>query len=390
MSYPIRAIHFNHHWHAEADAWQEHCQRQCQHLDIPLTCVDLHLPDKSENTARIARYQNLQHMLRSKEILLTAHHRGDQAETMLQKILRGTGLAGMGGIRPMRQYGPGWLARPLLAFSAADLKNWLRHNDIDWLEDPSNENTRYARNYLRHTVLPGIQSRWPQAESRLAATAEHAQSAWDLLHHFYQQHGPMAGQPLPVNSFSPLPANTHTTWLALWLNANQQHVPESARLKEFLRQCLYAADDKAPELSLGHIRIRCWHQHIYLVNNQPVPANWESPWDGITPLILPAELGTLRLKTTTTETPLALKVRFYQGGERILLPGQKHHKRLKKIFQQQSVPPWQRRLWPLVFSVHSKQPKLLAVGDWLMTPAAPFEGIIWQRSRQDAPTAVVK
>ncbi len=386
---PIRAIHVNHGLHPHADIWQAHCQNVCRNLNIPLTCVEVQPDNGSENAARQARYQALTGNMATGDTLLTAHHRDDQAETVLLQLLRGSGLVGGGGIPPWRRYGAGWLARPLLNFSQAELRLWLQRHTPGWIDDPGNATLRYRRNYLRHEILPRLDKRWPGSSQSLARSADHARSAWRLLQYFFQQTAPPPGQPLPLSSFHPLPPDTHSTWLSLWLASNGLPCPDTQRTEEFLRQCLQAKPDKNPQLTLGNTLIIRWNKSLYLTEKKEIPSNWEAIWDGQKPLSLPAGLGQLITIGLTMPTNQHLRVCFYSGGERIRLERHRHHKKLKKLFQQHSIPPWQRRRLPLVFH-HVKQGrqhtgKLVAVGDWLLAENAPFDKIHWRTKARRTP-----
>ncbi len=394
---PIRAVHFNHQLQPLADTWQAHCELTAQALGVPLTVIPLSLKDASEHTARQARYAALKALLRPDELLLTAHHRDDQAETVLQQLLRGSGLTGLGGIRPLQAFASGWLARPLLRWSKQQLYDWLLAEEIPWVSDPSNRDTRYRRNFLRHRVLPTLMEHWPQAPKALSRAAEHAQAAESLLQHFYRRHGPATGAPLPLSSFSELPETAHGTWLGLWLADHGQKRPDSARVQEFLIQCQRAAADHNPQLDLGNGRIIRWRDALYLVENKSNDtaedfSHWTKCWDGTGSLRLPAALGSLELTELTGSSenrPLRLQVGFYRGGESIRLPQHRHSKRLKNLFQEHAVPPWERRRLPLIFATDAKgkADTLLAVGDRWLAEGAPFRGVLWHRQSTRSATA---
>jgi tRNA(Ile)-lysidine synthase len=375
---PVRAVHFHHGLHPQADSWQKHCEDTCQQLGIALTVHHLQLADAAENTARQARYRQLARDSRPGQVILTAHHRQDQAETILLNQLRGAGLAGAAGIKQHQRFAQGWLLRPFLACDRATLHHWLQKNHHSWVEDPSNQASDYRRNFLRNEIFPRLQHYWPKATENLARSADMAHADWQLLAYFFQQHGPQAGQPLPMPQLLKLPEATRSTWLRLWLHSHALESPDSRQLLEFLHQCLQARPDRNPHLALGNKRIIRWKNHLYLVDSKDDLSTWESRWNGLKPLRLPGNLGQLHIRQAATSQPMNLLVRFYRGGESILLPGQRHHKRLKKLFQERAIAPWQRRQLPLVFDA-SLPHSLLAVGDWLVATQAPFAAICWER-----------
>jgi len=388
INVPIRAVHFNHHLQEDANSWQNHCEHTCRTLGIPLTVVPLELPDDTENTARSARYDALKTLLRPDEVLMTAHHRDDQAETVLQHLLRGCGLTGLGGIRPVQSFAQGWLTRPLLNWPKQQLLDWLLAEGIPWVQDPSNRDPRYRRNFLRHRIMPAVQENWPQADKALSRVAEHTQGALDLLRHFYRHHGPARGQPLPLSFFNQLPPTAHGTWLALWLADNRLNLPDSTRIREFLAQCLNAGTDRAPQLDIGSQRIVRWRDALHLTENSAENlGEWTKNWDGLCPLKLPGSLGSLELTGLCGKDSRRFQVGFYRGGESIHLPGHAHRKRLKKLFQEQAIAPWQRRQLPLIFEAGSDTARknLLAIGDRWLAEQAPFRRVLWHRPGNNSP-----
>lgn len=184
----LYAFHIHHGISNNADAWLTHCEAQCQQLDIQFDAqkITLEKSTKSgvEEAARIGRYAALGALCRKHRasVLLTAHHRDDQAETVLLQLLRGSGVAGLSGM-DSENVAPDLLgdaelrmARPLLATSRAELAVFADRNNILFVEDESNSDLRYARNALRHTVMPALEQAFPRFQERLGRTAQHAQS----------------------------------------------------------------------------------------------------------------------------------------------------------------------------------------------------------------------
>src|SRR5690606_31005852 len=151
----------------------EHCQRFCRQLGVPLQVVHVQVaPGASqERAAREARYAAFASALEEGELLLTAQHRDDQAETLLFRLLRGSGVRGLSGMPESRVLGSGLLLRPLLAVGRAELEGWAAAHQLQWINDPSNQCLDHSRNYLRHQVVPVLQQRWPQASGNIARAA---------------------------------------------------------------------------------------------------------------------------------------------------------------------------------------------------------------------------
>ena len=180
---PVSAVHVHHGLQAAADAWPAHCQSVCDALGVPLRVMRVQVsPGASlERAAREARYQAFMQVMEAGEVLFTGQHRDDQAETLLFRLLRGAGVRGLASMPEHRPLAQGHLVRPLLAFSRSELEAYAHQHQLQWIEDPSNADPRFSRNYLRHRVFPTLTERWPQAITHLARTAEHMAEAQGLL-----------------------------------------------------------------------------------------------------------------------------------------------------------------------------------------------------------------
>lgn len=180
---PLSAVHIHHGLQAAADAWPEHCQAFCDALGVPLQVLRVQVPVGAslERAAREARYGAFARLTASTEVLLTAQHRDDQAETLLFRLLRGAGVRGLSAMPSARPLGDGHLLRPLLDVSRAELQCYAAEHQLSWVEDPSNADHQYSRNYLRHQVMPAITARWPQAALSMSRSAAHLNEAQGLL-----------------------------------------------------------------------------------------------------------------------------------------------------------------------------------------------------------------
>ncbi|GIZ11356.1 tRNA lysidine(34) synthetase TilS [Pseudomonas sp. NCCP-436] len=180
---PLRALHVQHGLQAAAQAWPAHCARFCQQLGVSLEVLEVSVEEGAslEQAARRARYAAFARHLQNGELLICAQHRDDQAETLLFRLLRGAGVRGLSGMPARRTLGRGQLLRPLLDSSRAELMAYARQHGLSWVEDPSNADERFSRNFLRRQVLPLLQQRWPQASTTLARSAGHCAEAQQLL-----------------------------------------------------------------------------------------------------------------------------------------------------------------------------------------------------------------
>ena len=163
----VRALHIDHGLHPDSGAWEGHCKALAASLGVgfgSLQCpVEPVQGESLEARARAVRYRALAELLAPGEILVTAHHADDQLETLMLRLMRGTGVKGLRGIAPLQPFGAGFLARPLLAISREDILAAAREWDLEWIEDPSNRDTRFDRNYVRAELIPRITKRWPAA-----------------------------------------------------------------------------------------------------------------------------------------------------------------------------------------------------------------------------------
>jgi tRNA(Ile)-lysidine synthase len=186
---PLSAIHIHHGLQAAADAWPAHCRALCSSLGVPLHVeyVQVQPGASLEQAARDARYAAFAARLGVDEVLLTAQHRDDQAETLIFRLLRGAGVQGLAAMPVNRVLAAGHLVRPLLGCSRADLEAYAQAQGLLWVDDPSNTDERFSRNYLRRQILPTLTQRWPQALNSMARSAAHLSEAQQLLDELAQQ-----------------------------------------------------------------------------------------------------------------------------------------------------------------------------------------------------------
>ncbi|MGX5793318.1 tRNA lysidine(34) synthetase TilS [Pseudomonas sp. E2-15] len=373
---PLSAIHVHHGLQAAADAWPSHCQAVCDRLGVPLRVMRVHVqPGASlERAARDARYQAFSEATGAGEVLLTGQHRDDQAETLLFRLLRGAGVRGLAAMPAHRPLAGGHLVRPLLKASRAELEAYAREHQLAWIEDPSNADPRFSRNYLRHRVFPALTQRWPQAVSSLARTAEHLSEAQGLLDELARMDLQTADQP------SPFP------WLALpSLVLAPLRELSDARQRNVLRHWLTpltrlpdsdhwagwyslrdAKGDAQPlwRLADGQLH-RCGERLWWLPTTwsefSDASVSWPCPQN---PLELPGN-GQLKFIGKAPEGPFV--VRYRQGGEIIEVPG-RGRRDLKRLLNECGLPGFVRGRLPLLYQGE----QLLAVpslaGLWAMPP----------------------
>ena len=364
---PLRAIHIHHGLQTAADAWPAHCQAICDNLGIELqvTHVQVTAGASLEQAARDARYAAFRQALGAGDILFTGQHRDDQAETLLFRLLRGAGLRGLAAMPGQRALGQGSLARPLLGCSRQQLQDYAKVHGLSWIEDPSNADTQFARNYLRNDVFPRLQQRWPQATRNFARAADHLGEALGLLDELAQADLALAGEGAPV-AWPGLDSLDLATLAALsparQRNALQYWLSQRTRLPDTRHWAGWAdlrdaAADAQPVWRLADGQLLRSHGRIWWLSGdwlQP-PAGQLAWVDTSLPLPLPGN-GTVRLVGTA---PLnGLRVAYRQGGEIVELAG-RGRRDLKRLLNELHVPHFLRARLPLLY--HGE--RLLAVAN---------------------------
>ena len=351
----LSAVHIHHGLQAQADDWAAHCQQQCAALGVPLRIERVSVaskhPQGPEAAARAARYAALRALLPEGARLLTAHHQQDQAETLLLRLLRGTGVEGLAAMQPFSPFGKGQLWRPLLQVPRAVLRAHAEAQGLRWLEDPHNTDPRYTRSWLRREVMPLLQARQPQAAALLARTAALAAEAAEILGEVAT--ADLQGLQRPDNSLhipgllALSPARRHGA-LREWFSQRQLPLPHAASLALLEQQVLAASPDATPLLAWPGVEVRRYRQQLFAsAPLPPLPDGWQAEWTGEQPLDLPMGCGRLH---ALAPLPAPVQVRLARGGERIRPAGQAHHRSLKQLAQSAGVPPWVRARLPMVFA----------------------------------------
>src|SRR5215469_4320106 len=248
----LRALHINHHLHPHSARWSAHCRRAARALGVPLAVRSARIVrrrgESLEAAARGERYRLLGAALAAGEALLTAHTQDDQLETVLLQLLRGAGVPGIAAMPPLAPFAHGVLARPLLEVPHASLLAWLRAEHVSWVEDDSNVQPRFDRNYLRLHVLPVIRARWPSAAATVARSARHAAEAQRLLDALGAADAARAswGAMLSAKVLRTLPPERRRNALRFWITAAGYLAPPTSRLEEIAGALLSAREDAQP------------------------------------------------------------------------------------------------------------------------------------------------
>ncbi len=395
----LTAVHINHGLSPNAKQWQEHCRNVCKQLNINFLtlAVQAHpLPGQSpEAAARDARYDALKTLIEKDAVLLTAHQQDDQAETVLLQLLRGGGVAGLAAMPMIKNFGNGYLIRPLLNIKRAELELYAQTHQLQWIEDESNEDPRFDRNFLRLKLFPKLNERWPHATQLLAKFAQQCAEDEHILNTLAEidinQIRGLTQNTLAISQLLQLNEIRQRNVLRYWLKNLQGIFPSRNIIRAIQNNILLAKPDAQPLVESDGVIIRRFDNYLYadFLIDQQAEAK-EMTWHDLTqPLLLPTKLGRLIAtwhdKSTQPVSRLpknvVLKIVFRVGGEKIQPLGRKGNHVLKKLLQEWRVPPWQRDQIPLVYYEN----KLIAIPRYTIAQEfATQEGesgymINWQR-----------
>ena len=387
-AWPISAIHVDHGLSPNAHAWVAHCRARCRALTVPLQVEHVRIATKREEGveagARRARYQALKAHIGTNEVLLTAQHQQDQAETLLLRLLRGAGYRGMSSMAPQMRFGGGQLVRPLLETSKPAIVDYANAQKLVWVIDEMNHDPALARGYLRERVMPALRQFWPAASAQLAHAANHAAEASAVLDELAQldleQCRLENGTGLSVAALNELSPGRRKNVLRYWFVWQSRLPPSSRHLAQIVHTIGQKPSTAKAILREGESEVRRYRDQIFLASavDGPMASRWAASWNPEDPLVLPANAGTLRAfqdfgrgLSLNRVAEQALHVRFRRGGEVCQLPGRKHHHKVKKLLQDAGIPPWERDRIPFIYLGDD----LAAVGqNWVCAPYAAASG----------------
>lgn len=378
---PISAIYVDHGLQTAAAEWPAHCQRVCDELGVPLRIrsVQVAAGASLERAAREARYAAFAASLGAGDVLLLAQHQDDQAETMLYRLLRGAGVRGLAAMDGHRPLAAGHAVRPLLDVPRRELEAYAAAHGLRWVEDPSNSDTGFARNFLRQEILPRLQTHWPKAPQLLARAAQHQAEALELLEELAGLDLQVAQGQLDLDWLSipcldlqairPLSEARQRNLLRHWL-AGFTRLPDSRHWQGWV-DLRDAAGDGSPQWRLESGRL-CRHGQRLLW----LDAQWHAPWPDEAqawavadePLPLP---GNGKVWLEGAAPPGRMSIGYRQGGEVILVPG-RGRRDLKRLLQEAGMPEFLRGRLPLLLC----DGRPVAVANLLASPAGGM--LRWQ------------
>jgi len=365
LGFKLSAVHVNHGLSRHALQWEAFCIALCKRWKVPLMVERVTVAKGRhgvEAAARALRYRAFSRC--AADFMLLAHHLDDQAETLMLRLLRGTGVRGLAGMREVASNAQLAIpvVRPLLAVSRADLVRYAKRHRLSWVEDESNEETALRRNFLRHRVFPEIEQKFPAYRDALSRTAAHCGEAAAILEEVGVADAGLQGDVshLDCEKLRRLSPARAANALRTFCSLHGLLAPDTARLGEMLRQLLGAQRDAGVRIVHDGVELRRYRDAVWILRPQPEPARKAVVWNGESALELGDGAGTIEFARRSAITDGAVRisakklaqdqvtVRWRQGGEKIQPDPARPRRSLKHLLQETSMPPWERTL-PLLF-----------------------------------------
>ncbi|AVF37291.1 tRNA lysidine(34) synthetase TilS [Rahnella sikkimica] len=381
----LRALHVHHGLSQFADNWATHCHDFCQQRNIGFSVIKVQVNAQDggiEAAARAARYQAFSAQLQDGEVLLTAQHLNDQCETFLLALKRGSGPAGLSAMSADSS-GLGYrLLRPLLDLSRDQLEEYADQHQLTWIDDDSNQDARFDRNFLRLDILPSLYARWPhfaQSTARSASLCAEQEALLDellgeSLIALTDDQGSLSVE--GIESFS---TARRSALLRRWLAGRGAKMPSREQLQRIWYEVALSREDAKAQLQLGSFVVRRFRQRLYLLPQYSSLKDQVISWDPAEKLLLPDALGVLSVYSDLADGGENFIIRQPRAGETITVRfhasgmiekvGRDRARQAKKLWSELGVPPWQRDRIPLVY--YNEQ--LIAAPGWFITRQALAE-----------------
>ncbi len=357
----VTAVHVHHGWHRDADDWAEHCRHQARALGARCRVIRVDASAAGEGpeaAAREARYAALAERLGPDDVLVTAHHRDDQAESMLLALLRGGGVHGWAGMPVRAALGRGIHLRPWLGLARVSLLAEVEARELAHIDDPANADAAYERAWLREHVLPTLRARWSGIDATLARAADQAAEAAAgvdaLAARDYVHCRGGVDATLEIAAMATLPAHRQRALLRWWLVHAGLTRPPARRLESVRRQLIESGPDRCPHVQWAGGEVRAWHGLAWALSPAPaVESGTAYSWsDRSQALVLPHRTVTpaeLAAHGIEADPAASVEIRLPVGGERFQPAGAARAEPLRELLRRAGWPPWERARAPLVF-----------------------------------------
>lgn len=380
-SYPLerlKVIHIHHGLSPNADDWQEFCANLCQQWQIYFENHRVFVSQEKaslEEAARDARYKVFERKLKQDDVLLLAHHANDQAETLLFRLLRGTGIKGMTGIPKQRCLGEGCVIRPLLSCSKKEILEYAKSHSLTWVEDESNGDIKYSRNFIRHRLVPTLQKYKPQAVEVLSSVAERAAFDYKMLSSLASEkleEYKAADGSLYLEKLATFTAQEKCFWLQHYLQVFSISLTQPQLVE--LEKAMFSSLDRQPCMSIPAGRLMRFQQRLYLLpDDMPVEIKPLSINSNIERQVDIISLKLLVDDADINQAGFTLETRP-EGAVIVLANG--HARKLKKWLNDQNIPSWWRDHLPYLFY----KGQLVAIGSlWISSDFQDVIEVSWTR-----------
>jgi tRNA(Ile)-lysidine synthase len=368
----IRAIHINHNIVDNSKVWTKTCKSICKNFGIDIEIISLEVTHNGyglEAAARDERYKKLKEKLYENEYLLTAHHEEDQMETVFLRMARGTGLDGLQGINEKYSFGEGIIFRPMLEVSKTSVMDYAKEHQLKWVEDSSNQDTHFDRNFLRKKIIPQFRERWPSIASSVSRLSQLSVQNIKILNQIAEEDiGPIANMnELPLAKLLDKSFERANNMLRYIILANGMSIPSMKTLQDGLKEMLDPETDKSV-IAWKDYCIRKYKNHLYFLSNsdlEPNKVDVRIPWEIGKTVNLGENIGTIEATfihgdgLSIEKCKNKLTISYRQGGELIKPIGHRINKSLKNLFQENQILPWMRDKIPLIYY----QDELVSVAD---------------------------
>lgn len=359
----LEVVYVNHGLHEKSNEWAEFCRRQCKDYGVTFTQLDIKeaLPKgcSIEAWAREQRYSLLAEIMNDNDLLLTAHHQDDQVETFFIQALRGGGPRGLASMPLYKKTMKGIHVRPLLEFRHSELATYAKEHELSWHDDPSNAETRYDRNYLRHKVLSIVEQRWPAYRETISRLVSHQQDYKVLLDEIGREDLSRVLSAdtfnLQVDQLRKLSVERQKNILFTWIQERQLEPPGSKHIKKIISDLITADNDNAPCVNWKDVELRRYRNGLYASKRLVMPIeNNKYEWNILETLIIEDEVLMASSESGTGVSKDKVKnkkviVQYRQGGEKLKPHNKTHSKTVKQLFQERGVLPWLRDRFPLIY-----------------------------------------
>ena len=359
----IRAVHVNHRLHKDADNWEIFCVERCAALNVPIIVERLQQgllkegESNLEHKARKERYKVFESAIGQDCCMILAHHLDDQLETLFFRLNRGAGIRGLTAVPQNRELGSTKIFRPLLGISRKSLQQYAESQNLQWVEDSSNANMSYDRNFLRHEVLPKIEKRWPNYRKSWSKSLKIISDAHSILEEIAATDLSLLSlksqNKLNLDLLLRLPRERQRNVIKYWVGKVAKKEIGWSKLQYIVNDALPFVRESNIETEIDDYRIRSFKDKLYLLRKfGRLPE--ECDWD----LKASKKLSLLNNGVLLAEETVGLgfskklvdkvQIRFRQGGEAFSMSG-RPRKSLKKIFQEARIEPWLRPRIPLIY-----------------------------------------